>query len=159
MEHSELEKLLVNSIWIAQYGTLLAYQTINNISIPTSNQIIWIIDSYKNGYVFGTSYTAIDKNSVLKTKIFGFIIPNRSRNIQFSFRSDNNYIMYGSGELKKNDYGWQFLMQLYDTDNTSRGMNGPNQWLCMKPITTHDREYYYLPIINISVPELIALFC
>lgn len=155
MKRSKIKKLLTNSIWIVPQDTLLAYQTINNISKPVSDQTIWIIDSYKDGYVFGTSYTTIDKNPASKAKIIGSITPNG--NVQFAFYSDNN-ITNGSGKFKKNNHKWHFLMQMNDIKSVKDGVIGLSHWSYMIPINSHDHEYYHLPGINISVPEFIALF-
>lgn len=154
MKHSKMKKLLTNSIWIVPRETLLAYQTINDILKPVNDQTIWIIDSYKDGYVFGTSYTTIDKNPTSKTKIIGSITPNG--NVEFAFQS--NSITNGSGKFKKINHEWQFIMQMNNINTISQGTIGLSHWSYMRRITSHDHEYYHLPGINISVPEFIALF-
>lgn len=155
MRYSKMKELLTNSIWIVPHSTLLAYQTIDSISKPVSDQTIWIIDSFKDGYVFGTSYTTIDKNPTSKTNIIGSITPDK--NVEFAFYSDSG-VTDGSGKFKKIDHEWQFIMQMNDINTISHGTIGLSHWSYMKRVTPHDYEYFHLPGINISVPEFIALF-
>lgn len=154
MKDSKLKKLLTNSIWIVPTETLLAYETINNITKPVNDQTVWVIDSYKDGYVFGTSYTAIDKNPSSKTKIIGSITPEGK--VEFAFHS--NTITNGSGEFKKIHHEYQFIMQMNSLNTIGQGVIGLSHWSYMKHVTPRDYEYYHLPGINISVPEFIKMF-
>src|SRR5690349_6638140 len=56
-----------NSIWIVPPETLLAYLYDNGNVAPVSDQTVWVISNYNQGYFSGKSYTAID-NSTLSQK-------------------------------------------------------------------------------------------
>lgn len=144
MKNSVMKKLLTNSIWIVPYDTLLAYQTINDVARPVDDQTVWIIDSYKDGYVFGTSYTTIDKNPVAKAKIMGSISP--IGDVQFAFQSNN--ITNGSGRFEKIDSEYKFIMQMNNINTISQGVIGLSHWSYMVKIDKCDYEYSHLPGCN-----------
>lgn len=154
MKNSTMKRLLTNSTWIVPYDTLLAYQTINGVPRPVDDQTVWIIDSYKDGYVFGTSYTTIDKNPTAKANIIGSIAPNGR--VEFAFQSDN--ITNGSGEFRKIDGEHKFIMQMNNINAISQGVIGLSHWSYMIRVSPDDYEYSHIPGIGISVPDFIALF-
>ena len=56
---NDFKNLIDNTTWIVPPSTLLAYQYSPSSYAAVTDQTVWIIDSYDNGYFFGTSYTAI----------------------------------------------------------------------------------------------------
>jgi hypothetical protein len=151
----ELTRLFTNSIWIVPTETLLAYHTIGTKNSPVSDQTVWLITSYTNGYIFGTSYTAIDTVPTAKTDIIGSMSPYGD--VLLSFYSNNN-VTTGSGKFMKINNKWQFIMQMNSLTTLSGETIGLSHWSFMKNITKDDKEYYDLPGIGISVPKFIELF-
>jgi len=118
------------------------------------DQTVWIIDEYKDGYVFGTSYTTVNGVPLAMAKIIGSITPDRK--VEFAFHSSS--ITNGSGKFKKIDGEWQFIMQMNSINTVLQQTIGLSHWSYMKRVTKCDREYYHLPGVNISVPDFIKLF-
>lgn len=141
----------IKSTWIVPHSTLLAIRTINNISEKVSDQTVWIIDKYDNGYITGTSYTAIDKTPTAKNSIVGSITPDGK--VTFAFYSDTN-VTEGNGTF---DDG-EFTMQMNSLATISSGIIGISHWSYMRLVTPCDHAYRHLPGIGISVPEFIKLF-
>src|SRR5688572_3507760 len=56
-----------NSTWIVPPQTLLAYLYDNANFTPVSDQTVWVISSYNQGYFTGQSYTTIN-NSILSQR-------------------------------------------------------------------------------------------
>ena len=51
--------LIKNTIWIVPPSTLLAYEYSPSSYTAVTDQTVWVIDSYDNGYFFGNAYTAV----------------------------------------------------------------------------------------------------
>lgn len=149
------EQLFSNSVWIVPRSTLLAIRTLNNISQEVSDQTIWVIDQYKNGYITGTSYTTINGTPTAKTHIVGSITP--SGNVAFSFSSSNN-ITNGNGTFDWQCCQWMFTMQMNSLATLASEVIGLSHWSYMVKVTPQDYDYHHLPGVDISVPDFIKLF-
>ncbi|CAH6419758.1 Hypothetical protein HVR_LOCUS835 [uncultured virus] len=153
--HCQFAKFFANSTWIVPCETLLAFQTIDNIIKPISDQTVWIIDGYKDGYIFGTSYTTIDGNPTAKTQLIGSITPLGE--VLLSFISDHT-ITSGQGKFLFLDGQWQFVMQTNSLNSFIGGVLGITHWSYMRKVAPCDPLYQKLPGVNISVPQFIELF-
>lgn len=155
LSQRKLARLFANSTWIVPKETLLAYLTVNNVTKAVVDQTVWIIDSYDNGYIFGTSYTTINGEPNAKTKIVGSITPYGD--VLLSFHN-NSIITSGYGKFIKRNNEWQFVMQMNTLNSLINNVIGVSHWSYMEHITICDSEYYNLPGIGISVPKFIELF-
>ncbi len=135
-----MENLFKNSTWIVPKRTLMAY--LNGKKVE--DQTIWEINKYKDGYIFGTSYTTIDNVPTNKASFTGSITP--LGDVLFLFESAESIV--GSGKFSC-DLG-EFIMQMNTTS--------VSHWSYMIKVTKHDKLYHKLPGIGISVPEFINLF-
>jgi hypothetical protein len=153
--NDKLQKLFKKSIWVVPSSTLLAYKTVNNISIEVQDQTIWVIDEYKKGYIFGTAYVLINSEPVSKTTFIGSISP--LGDVLISFYSDN-ILTSGQGKFVKKNCVWQFIMQMSTLNSISSGVIGLSHWSYMIKIIDKNKEYSDLPGIGKSVPESINLF-
>lgn len=151
----KLKQLFINSIWVVPYCTLEAFLTVDNNTKSVIDQTVWVIDSYQNGYIFGTSYTAIDSNPTAKNKVVGSITPYGD--VLLSFYSTNN-ITSGTGKFMKLDGRWQFVMQMNTLNSTSQGVLGISHWSYMQRVKPCNDKYNHLPGVGISVPQFISLF-
>lgn len=151
----KLEEIFINSIWIVPNITLLAYVTVNNISVKASDQTVWTIDKYEGGYIFGTAYVTIDGKPNSKTTLVGSITPLGDVLLAFH---DNDIITSGYGKFKKINGKWRFVMQANTLNSLSVVIVGVSHWSYMIQITKCDPEYFRLPGVNISVPQFISLF-
>jgi hypothetical protein len=148
LSHCKLSKLLTKSVWYVPKETLLAYETINNITRPVQDQTIWVIDSYDHGYVLGMAYTFINCVLTAKNKIVGSITPEG--NVSFAFHSAN--ITYGSGKFGKINDRWQFLMQVNDLSDLNGNIIGLSHWAYMRYLKDKSK---ILPGCNIKFDSII----
>lgn len=156
----KLRKLLNNSIWIVPCETLQAYQVVNSTITPVADQTVWKISAYMNGYIFGTSYAAINGVPKSKTSIIGSITPYGD--VLLSFYTDNNRTN-GQGKFMKikgenGEESWQFVMQMNTLNTINEETIGLSHWSYMISVTSHDKLYYNLPSVGMSVPEFISKF-
>lgn len=154
----KMRKLFSSSIWIVPCETLLAYKTIGTISQAVNDQTVWSIDSYDNGYIFGTSYTSINGVPSSKTKIIGSITPNGD--VLFSFSSSAT-LTSGYGKFiddKEDNNKYKFIMQMNDLNTIKQGVIGLSHWSYMIKVTEGDPLYCHLPGSGKTVPEFIASF-
>lgn len=154
-----LVKLFQNSIWIVPSSTLRAYLiTGENEPKAVIDQTVWIIDSYSNGYIFGTSYASLDRVPVSKRKLIGSITPQGDVLISFYSDSDSNVIT-GSGKFEQRDRhrckrdSWQFIMQMNQVSTLTI-----SHWSYMVRTSPRKETYHHLPGVGISVPEFIKKF-
>jgi hypothetical protein len=146
----KLSKILNDSVWIVPKETLLAYSVNEDVVVPVKDQTIWVINSCKDNYVFGTSYLTINNVFISKNKIIGSITP--CGDVLFTFYS-NTETTTGYGKFLKTNGKYQFLMQM-NTINNSMGLS---HWSYMIKINKCDPEYKNIPGTNFGVDELSLL--
>lgn len=146
------KKLFTNSIWLVPCETLTAYFTLNDKHQKVLDQTIWVIDQYKDGYLFGTAYTLLDGQPSSKRTLLGSITPKGD--VLFSFYSST--ITSGQGHFQKSEM--KFLMQTNSLESYNGVTVGVSHWSYMIPITSCDPEYHKVPSTNMSIPEIIKSF-
>lgn len=148
-----------NSTWIVPSQTLLAYEYANEVLTPVSDQTVWVISTYNQGYFCGQSYTGINNNSTLSQKyLIGTVTPDGKVNITFySGTSTSTDLISGEGTLTAKSSGQcSFTMQMNSGQN---GVNGLVHWSYMIPVKPGDPLYNDLPGTNhMSVPEFLSQF-
>src|SRR3989338_192627 len=112
---SHFPKLFKNSTWIVPRDTLKAYLIGGGSVKSVRDQTVWIIDSYSDGYIFGTAYLSIDGVPFSQTKIIGSITP--CLDVALSFYNDTT-ITSGSGKFMRDNGKWKFLMQMNTLSNS-----------------------------------------
>lgn len=152
------KKHLENTVWIVPYATLLAYEYLEGIHIPLSDQTVWVINQVNEDYFFGDSYTALNGSPSSHRKIVGSITPKGDVYITFYPLSDDTQdtdIVNGIGTFKKHHGKYRFVMQMNSAQNTLTGLSHWSYMLSVKP-----KNYFYqhLPGLGISVPEFISQF-
>lgn len=148
-----LECIFSNSTWIVPKATLLALRTVDNVSEQVNDQTVWLIDGYNNGYITGTSYTAINGNPTAVARIVGSITPYGQ--VALAFYSGEN-VTNGYGTY--NEKQQEFTMQMNSLATIDSNVIGLSHWSYMIPVTPKDRLYRRLPGVKISVPDFIKLF-
>ncbi len=152
------KKHIENSVWIVPTSTLLAYEHLNNSQIPVSDQTVWIINEFNQGYFFGDSYTSLNGTPSSHREIVGSITPDGNVYIAFYPTSgdvENTDIVNGIGTFKKERGKYFFLMQMNSAENSLTGLS---HWSYMIRVQPEDFFYQHLPGVNISVPEFISQF-
>ena len=136
----------------------MAYEHLNNQNVPVSDQTVWVINKFKQGYFFGDSYTALNGTPSSQRKIVGSITPNGDVYIAFYPLSDNTQdtdIVNGIGVFEEKKGKYQFVMQMNSAENTLTGLA---HWSYMISVKPKDYFYRHLPGIDLSVPEFINQF-
>ncbi len=146
-----------NSTWIVPPQTLLAYLYSNATSTPVSDQTVWVISSYNQGYFTGQSYSEID-NSILSQKYMIGTVTSEGRVLItfYSGTSTSTDLISGMGNLTVKSSGQcSFTMQMNSGQN---GVSGLVHWSYMIPVKPGDYFYNNLPGTNMSVPQYLAQF-
>jgi len=146
-----------NSTWIVPPQTLLAYLYNNGTITAASDQTVWVISSYNQGYFSGVSYTSIDNNTLSKKYLIGSVTSDGKVFITFySGTSTSTDLVSGIGVLNVKSSGQcSFTMQMNSGQN---GVSGLTHWSYMIPANPGDVYYNNLPGTNMSVPQFLAQF-
>lgn len=146
-----------SSIWVVPPQTLLAYLYNNGTVTPVTDQTVWVFSRYNQGYVYGSSYTAIN-NSILSEKyLIGSVTSDGKVYITFySGTSASTDLVTGVGVLAVKSSGQcSFTMQMNSGQN---GVSGLTHWSYMIPVKPGDAFYNNLPGTNMSVPQFLSQF-
>lgn len=152
--------LIKNTIWIVPPSTLLAYQYSPSSYTSVTDQTVWIIDNYDNGYFFGSSYTAVIDSSNSTTysqkKILGTVTNGGAVYITFipSGSISTTDLVNGIGTFVNLQGSYQFVMQM----NAGSATNGLSHWSYMISINENSPYYDNLPGVNQSLPEFLSNF-
>ncbi|STY31445.1 Uncharacterised protein [Legionella wadsworthii] len=146
-----------NSTWVVPPQTLLAYVYDNAIFTPVSDQTVWVISSYNQGYFTGQSYTAINNSLLSQRYLVGSVTTEGKVYITFySGTSSRTDLVNGIGDLKVKSSGQcSFIMQMNSGQN---GVSGLIHWSYMTPVRPGDVFYNNLPGTHMSVPQFLAQF-
>lgn len=146
-----------NSTWIVPPQTLLAYLYDNATTTPASDQTVWVISNYNQGYFSGQSYTAIDNSTLSQRYLIGSVTSEGKVYITFySGTSTSTDLVNGVGSLSVKSSGQcSFTMQM---NSGQDGVSGLIHWSYMIPVNPGDFFYNNLPGTQMSVPEFLAQF-
>ena len=147
-----------NSTWIVPPQTLLAYLYDNGAATQASDQTVWVISSYNQGYFSGESYTAINENMLSEKYLIGSVTSEGKVYITFySGTSASTDLVSGLGDLSVASSGQcTFTMQM---NSGQTGVSGLTHWSYMIPVNPGDAYYANLPGTGgLSVPEFLAQF-
>jgi hypothetical protein len=146
-----------NSTWVVPPQTLLSYLYDNASVTPASDQTVWVISSYNQGYFSGQSYTAINNSILSQRYLIGSVTSEGKVFITFySGTSTSTDLVSGIGNLNVKSSGQcSFTMQMNSGQN---GVSGLIHWSYMIPVNPGDVFYNNLPGTNMSVPQFLAQF-
>lgn len=146
-----------NSTWVVPPTTLLAYLYDNATVTPVSDQTVWVISNYRQGYFSGQSYTAINGGLLSQRYLIGSVTSDGKVLITFySGTSSSTDLVTGIGSLSVKSSGQcSFTMQMNSGQN---GVSGLTHWSYMIPVKPGDVFYNNLPGTNMSVPQFLAQF-
>jgi hypothetical protein len=156
--NDKYKKQLNNSVWIVPPSTLLAFEYLNGNHIAVSDQTVWVINEYNQGYFFGDSYTSLNNSLLSQRKIVGSITPCGNVYITFYSLSGNEQnidVVNGFGTFKKHKGKYSFLMQMNSAQNSLTGLS---HWSYMISVKPEDYFYQHLPGVGMSVPQFISQF-
>lgn len=152
--------LIKNTIWIVPPSTLLAYEYSPTSYTAVTDQTVWIIDGYDNGYFFGNSYTAVingsDPINYTQKKILGTVTSGGGVYITFipSGTISTTDLVNGIGTFANLQGSYQFIMQMNAGSTTS----GLSHWSYMISINENSPYYNNLPGVNQSLSDFLKNF-
>lgn len=152
------KKYLEGTVWIVPPSTLLAYEYSSGTAIPVSDQTVWVITRYDQGYFFGESYTTLNGTPSSQRKIVGSVTPSGHVYMTFyplSSSTQDTDIVNGIGTFEKHKGDYVFVMQMNSPENSLTGLS---HWSYMISVEPDDYFYQHLPGVNMSVPEFIDQF-
>lgn len=151
--------LIKNTIWIVPPSTLLAYQYTATNYTAVTDQTVWVIDNYDNGYFFGMAYTAVinsGSTTYTQKKMLGTVTSGGEVYITFipSEVISTTDLVNGVGTFVKLQGSYQFVMQM----NAGSTTDGLSHWSYMISIDQNSPYYYNLPGVNQSLTEFLTHF-
>jgi hypothetical protein len=146
-----------NSTWVVPPQTLLAYLYSNATVTPASDQTVWVISDYNQGYFSGISYTSINNIILSQKYLIGSVTSGGSVYITFySGTSTSTDLVSGIGSMTASSSGQcSFTMQM---NSGQSGVNGLTHWSYMIPVNPGDFYYNNLPGTGMDVPTFLAQF-
>ncbi|SRR5579862_833267 len=156
---NNFKNLIENTIWIVPPSTLLAYEYLPSSYTAVTDQTVWVIDGYDNGYFFGTSYTAvIDSGSTTYTqkKILGTVTDGGGVYITFIPLGaiSTTDLVNGIGTFVNLQGSYRFVMQM----NAGSTADGLSHWSYMISINESSPYYNNLPGVDQSYPDFLTNF-
>ncbi|MBP9841087.1 MAG: hypothetical protein KBC64_01525 [Simkaniaceae bacterium] len=156
---NNFEDLIKNTVWIVPPSTLLAYEYSPSSYTAVTDQTVWVIDSYNDGYFFGRAYTAVINGGTTtysQKKILGTITSGGAVYMTFipSGSIATTDLVNGIGTFVKLQGNYQFVMQM----NAGSTADGLSHWSYMISINPSSPYYYNLPGVNESLPEFLSNF-
>lgn len=150
---NKYKNLIENTTWIVPPQTLLAKNYNLGTTTSVSDQTVWVINTFDQGYFTGDAYTSINQVPDSHTQMVGSITPQGDVLITFYFTK--NEPVNGIGVFKKICGKHTFIMQM----NTSpTNFSGISHWSYMISAQLGDFFYEHLPGEDMSVPEFINQF-
>ena len=151
--------LIENTIWIVPPSTLLAYEYSPSSYTAVTDQTVWVIDDYDNGYFFGNAYTAVinsGSTTYTQKKMLGTVTSGGTVYITFipSGSIASTDLVNGLGTFVKLQGSYQFVMQM----NAGSATDGLSHWSYMMSIDQSSPYYYNLPGVNQSLPDFLSNF-
>ncbi|MDF1758356.1 MAG: hypothetical protein P1U74_08680 [Legionellaceae bacterium] len=146
------------STWVVPPQTLLAYLYNLSVVTPVSDQTVWVINNYNQGYFNGIAYPSINNVTSAPLYMIGSVTPDGKVKITFySTSSSSADITTGDGSLTlKSDGRCFFTMQ---TNSDFVNTNGLIHWSDMVPVKPGDSFYTNVPGTNgLSIPEYLGQF-
>lgn len=152
-------QLIKDSVWIVPPSTLLAYEYSPTSYTAVTDQTVWIIDDYDNGYFFGNAYTAIissGSTSYSQKKMLGTVTSGGVVYITFipTGSVSATDLVTGLGTFVKLQGSYQFVMQM-NAGSTAAGLS---HWSYMISINENSPYYDNLPGVNQSLPDFLSNF-
>lgn len=157
---NNFKSFIENTIWIVPPSTLLAYQYGTSTYTAVTDQTVWVIDNYDEGYFFGNAYTAIvsppNPTTYSQKRMLGTVTDSGRVYITFisSEFAEIEDLVNGIGVFSKLQDSYRFIMQMNSGSNTS----GMSHWSYMISINKKSPYYYNLPGVNQSLPEFLTNF-
>jgi hypothetical protein len=156
---NNFENLIKNTVWIVPPSTLLAYEYSPSTFTAVTDQTVWIIDNYADGYFFGNSYTAvIDSGSTTYTqkKLIGTVTSSGAVYITFipSGAVSTTDLVNGIGTFVNLQGSYRFVMQM----NAGSTTDGLSHWSYMISINQNSPYYSNLPGVDQSLPDFLSNF-
>lgn len=151
--------LIKNTIWIVPPSTLLAYQYSPSSYTAVTDQTVWIIDDYVNGYFFGSAYTAVingGSTTYTQKKVLGTVTSGGEVYMTFipSGAISTTDLVNGIGTFVNLQGSYQFVMQM----NAGSTTDGLSHWSYMISINQESPYYDDLPGVNQSLPDFLSNF-
>lgn len=151
--------LIKDTVWIVPPSTLLAYQYSPSSYTAVTDQTVWVIDGYDNGYFFGSSYTAVinsGSTTYTQKKILGTVTSGGAVYITFipTGAVSTTDLVNGIGTFVNLQGSYQFVMQM----NAGSTLDGLSHWSYMISINQNSPYFYNLPGVNQSLPEFLSHF-
>lgn len=151
-------KYIENTTWVVPPATLLAYSYVNGAHVAVSDQTVWVIRNWDNGYFFGDAFVSINQVPAAHMSLVGSITPSGDVFITFyplSGSLQTSGAFNGIGKFDQINGTYVFTMQMNSAENN---LSGLSHWSYMESVGPRDPYYKNLPGENMTVAQFINQF-
>ncbi len=154
---NKYKKYIENTIWVVPPDSLLAFEYNEGSHTAASDQTVWVIDNFRQGYFFGHSYESINQSELSQMSMLGSVTDQGDVYITFYpvDGEQSSQIVSGIGKFIKKDGQYVFVMQMNSSPDDTIGLS---HWAYMVSVNKHSCFYQNLPGENMSVPEFLSQF-
>ena len=119
-----------------------------------SDQTVWHIERFKNGYFFGPAVAQLDGGSAMCQYMIGSITPAGRVYIAFNSQPARGRpsITTGTGDMTRTPDGWAFVMQMATGSDTRQVAH----WAAMTQCREGQPCWNALPGTGASIPDMLA---
>ncbi len=153
---NKYKKHLESSIWVIPPATLVRSKCLSDNNIFSSDQAVWVIDKFENGYFFGDAYISMNQNNLSHLQLIGSVTPLGDVCITF-YPTNGEFnqmkVTTENGKFKKIDGEYAFVLQKSIPEDRA-SIATP----FMINVQKGDDLYEQLPGIEMSVPKFLSQF-
>jgi hypothetical protein len=119
-----------------------------------SDQTVWHIERFENGYFFGPAVAQLDGGSTMCQYMIGSVTPAGRVYIAFNSQPARGTprITIGTGDMTDTPDGWAFAMQMATGSDTQQVAH----WAYMTQCSEHQPCWNSLPGTGSSIPDMLA---
>ena len=148
---------LANTYWYVPTTNLAAvlYNSSTDIVASVSDQTVYHVTNYRDGYFWGDSVTQLESNSPSSSFMVGSVTPEGKVMLTFTQTSTNSSpsITNGYGVMQRKFGQWTMENQMF-TSPTEKLQIG--HWAYMLQTRPGTASWYSLPSAGVSVPEFLS---
>jgi hypothetical protein len=148
---------LANTYWMVPVRNLPAmlYDSDTGQSAPVSDQTVYHIAGYREGYYWGTCVTQIGSLQASNTSLIGSVTPQGRILLNFTATSSNSSptITQGIGQMRRKSGQWTMENQMFTSPSETLQIG---HWAYMVQTRPGMPSWYSLPPAGESVPEFMS---
>lgn len=148
---------LANTYWYVPPMNLPAvlYNSSTGSLIPVSDQTVYHITGYREGYFWGDAVTQLDSSSASSSTLIGSVTPEGRVLLTFTVTSTNSspFVTEGFGKMQRKFGQWTMANQMFTAPNETLQIG---HWAYMLQTRPGMPSWNSLPSAGVSVPVFLS---